>query len=212
MIGRIGFGSLTVCGLLAALIIPAHTIAQAPAPGSSAEQAAPVAQPGHVPPFPPAQVQVVMPDKGKIVLLIRTALLTLNDALQSGNYTVLRDVAAPAFREANSAARLARIFSTLAESRIDLTLVAVMAPQLTAPPTIDPNTRMLHLKGYFPGQPVQLNFQLLYQPVAGRWRLFGLSVNPATSNQAASAEGAGRHAAPRILATEPEKKGDPKKK
>jgi hypothetical protein len=59
---------------------------------------------------------------------------------------------------------------------------------------------------------VQLNFELLYQPVAGRWRVFGLSVNPATPGQATAAEGAGKHAAPRILAKEPEKKADPKKK
>jgi hypothetical protein len=59
---------------------------------------------------------------------------------------------------------------------------------------------------------VQLNFEVLYQPVAGRWRMFGLSVNPATSGQAASAEAAGKLAAPKILAKEPEKKSDPKKK
>jgi hypothetical protein len=37
---------------------------------------------------------------------------------------------------------------------------------------------MLRLKGYFPGQPVQINFEMLYQAVDGRWRLFGLSVQP----------------------------------
>jgi hypothetical protein len=154
-----------------------------------------------------------MPDQGKILLLIRTTLLTLNDAVQSGNYTVLRDVAAPSFREANSAARLAQIFGSLGQRNIDLTPVAVLTPQLAAPPSLDPRTGMLHVKGFFPGQPVQLNFEMLYQPVAGRWRLFGLSVNPAaTAGQAASAQGAGKHAAPKILAGEPEKKSDPKKK
>jgi hypothetical protein len=153
-----------------------------------------------------------MPDQNKILLLVRTTLLTLNDALQSGNYTVLRDVAAPGFREANSAARLAQIFGTLAQRGIDLTPVAILAPQLSAPPSIDPKTSMLHIKGHFPGQPVQLNFEVLYQPVAGRWRVFGLSVNPATPGQAVAAEGAGKHAAPKILAKEPDKKADPKKK
>jgi hypothetical protein len=37
---------------------------------------------------------------------------------------------------------------------------------------------MLRLKGYFPGQPVQINFEMLFQAVDGRWRLFGLSVQP----------------------------------
>jgi hypothetical protein len=239
MIHRVGFGSLAVCGLLAALADGAPAMAQSSAPGASPTQAAPAtrlappaaqptpaappagqpaqaAQPtapgGQVAPAAPAQPQVVMPDQNKILLLVRTTLLTLNDALQTGNYTVLRDVAAPSFREANSAARLAQIFGTLSQRGIDLTPVAVLAPQLTAPPSIDPKTNMLHIKGHFPGQPVQLNFEVLYQPVAGRWRVFGLSVNPATPGQAAAAEGAGKHAAPKILAKEPDKKADPKKK
>jgi hypothetical protein len=153
-----------------------------------------------------------MPDTNKILLLVRTTMLTLNDAMQTGNYTVLRDVAAPGFRDANSAARLAQIFGALAQRGIDLTPIAVITPQLATNPSIDPKTGMLHLKGHFPGQPVQLNFEILYQPVAGRWRLFGLAVNPAASGQAASAEGPGKHAAPGTLAKEPDKKGDPKKK
>ena len=44
---------------------------------------------------------------------------------------------------------------------------------------------MLRLKGYFPGQPLQINFEILYEPVAGRWRLFGLSVNAVPPTTAA---------------------------
>ena len=44
----------------------------------------------------PPQSQVMMPDAEKIVLLLRTSILTLNDALQTGNFTVLRDMGAPA--------------------------------------------------------------------------------------------------------------------
>lgn len=126
--------------------------------------------------------QVVMPDAEKIVLLLRTTLSTLNDALQTGNFTVLRDMAAPGFRDANTAARLAQSFSDLASKRVDLSPTSIIAPQLTQPPGLDKQKGMLHLKGYFPGQPVQINFEMLYQAVDGRWRLFGLSVQqgPAT--------------------------------
>ncbi len=123
--------------------------------------------------------QVVMPDAQKIVLLLRSTVLTLNDAIQTGNFTVLRDVGAPGFREANSPARLSQAFSNLASQGVDLSAVTVVAPQLTEAPALDQQKGMLHLKGYFPGQPVQINFEVLYQAVAGRWRLFGLSVQPA---------------------------------
>jgi len=126
------------------------------------------------------QPQVAMPGAEKIVLLVRISLITLDDALRTGNYTVLRDMGAPAFREANSAARLSRIFSDLAAKNVDLASVAVIAPQLSEKPGLDQEKGMLHLKGYFPGRPVQINFDLLYQAVAGRWRLFGISVQPGT--------------------------------
>jgi hypothetical protein len=134
----------------------------------------------------PAAQQVVMPDAEKIVLLIRTSLLTLNDALQTGNFTVLRDMGAPGFRDTNTAARLSQSFSDLVAKGIDLSPVSVIAPQLSEPPSLDQEKGMLHLKGYFPGTPVQVNFELLYQAVAGRWRLFGLAVQPGTPAAASS--------------------------
>jgi len=135
--------------------------------------------PGQAP--APPQPQVMMPDAEKIVLLLRTSILTLNDALQTGNFTVLRDMGAPGFRDANTAARLSQSFSDLASKNIDLSPVSIIAPQLTEAPTLDQQKGMLHLKGYFPGQQAQINFEMLYQPVDGRWRVFGLSVQPGPS-------------------------------
>jgi len=128
-----------------------------------------------------------MPDADKIVLLLRSTLLTLNDALQTGNYTVLRDMGAPGFREANTAARLTQIFAPLAAQGMDLTVAAILAPQLTEAPAIDPQRQMLRLKGFFPSQPQQINFEALYEPVAGRWRLFGISVALAQAEPQAAA-------------------------
>jgi hypothetical protein len=119
-----------------------------------------------------------MPHAEQIVLLLRTTLLTLNDALQTGNFTVLRDAAAPGFREAHSAARLSVIFADLTQRGVELSAVAIIGPQLTEAPAINAQTGMLHLKGYFPGQPVRIDFEILYQAVQGRWRVFGLSVQP----------------------------------
>ena len=119
-----------------------------------------------------------MPSAEKIVLLVRNSLITLNDALKTGNYTVLRDMGAPGFREANSAARLSQIFADLVAKKVDLSAVAVIAPQLSQKPGLDQEKGLLHLKGYFPDKTVPINFELLYQAVDGQWRLFGISVNP----------------------------------
>ncbi len=141
------------------------------------------------------QQHVAMPNAEKIVLLVRNSLITLNDALGTGNFTVLRDVAAPGFRDANSAARLSQIFANLAAQNVDLSAVAVLTPQLTEQPGLDQEKGMLHLKGYFPGELVRIDFELLYQAVDGQWRLFGIAVQPgASQGEAPSAEASGSSA------------------
>jgi hypothetical protein len=35
----------------------------------------------------------------------------------------------------------------------------------------------MRMAGFFPSVPQQVNFELLFAPVEGQWRLFGLSVN-----------------------------------
>jgi hypothetical protein len=125
----------------------------------------------------------VVPSAENIVILIRSTLLSLNDAIETGNYTVLRDLAAPSFREANSAGRLYQIFASLAAQRVNLAAVTILAPKLPQPPSIDADGR-LHITGFFPGEPVHINFELTFEAVANRWRIFGLSVTPVTSADA----------------------------
>lgn len=146
-------------------------------------QAPKAADPKEKPAAPPAS-QVTMPSAEGIVLLIRTTLLTLNDAVQTGNFTVLRDRAAPTFRDANTAARLGAIFSDLAQRGIDLAAVSILAPELAEAPAIDPQSKLLRIKGHFPGRPVRIDFDLLFQSVDGRWLLFGLSVQPVSHVEA----------------------------
>jgi hypothetical protein len=151
--------------------------------------------------------EVALPSAETIVILIRSTLLTLNDAMRTGNYTVLRDVASPSFREANTAGRLYQIFSDLSAKHIDLAAVAILGPQLQQAPSIDQNKR-LHIIGYFPGNPVQLNFDLIFEPVNGQWRLFSLSAVPAPT---ASANVSAAPASAPATTVPPAPKGKPPK-
>ena len=183
---------------------------QATAPQAKAPQAK---EPQAKPPQATQQaVPVVMPSAKQIVLLTRTALLTLNDAMQTGNYTVLHDAGAPSFRDANPPGRLAQIFSTLVARRVDLTLVAVMVPEIREA-LLDQEARLLRLAGSFPTRPMQTDFVLIFQEVSGHWRLFGISVDtspvPAATGQATGkppanvAAGAGQGKGPPILKRNP---------
>jgi hypothetical protein len=126
------------------------------------------------PPAPQQQQQLAVPLE-QALYLIRSTLLTLNDANRTGNYTVLRDLASPDFQSKNTAADLGLVFSDLRRRNFDLFSVALAAPQLTAAPSLDGNG-MLRLTGFFPTRPLQINFDLLFQNVGGQWRLFGISV------------------------------------
>jgi hypothetical protein len=129
------------------------------------------AQPANGPQNAPHPAQI---DRNGVMILIRESLLALDQANKTGNYTVLRDLGAPAF-QANSAARLSEIFAKQRNDNIDLSGVAVIDPQLTLLPQIEGNG-LLHMTGFFPSVPTQVNFDLAYAAVNGQWRLFGISV------------------------------------
>jgi len=114
-------------------------------------------------------------DRNGVLILTRSTLLALDHANKTGNYTVLRDLGSPNF-QANSAARLAEIFASQRNQDLDFSAVAVLEPQLTLLPQIEPNG-MLHMAGFFPSAPLQVNFELLFEPVNRKWKIFGVSVN-----------------------------------
>jgi hypothetical protein len=126
----------------------------------------------------PAQI-----DRNGVLILIRSSLLALDQANKTGNYTVLRDIGAPGF-QSNSAARLGEIFAKLRNDNLDLSGVAVIDPQLNLLPQIETNG-LMRMAGFFPSVPTQVNFDLLFAPVNGQWRLFGISVSIGQSGPAA---------------------------
>ena len=122
-----------------------------------------------------AQDKVVVPHNLVLVQLVRSTMIALNHANFTGNYTVLRDLGAPSFRTANTSARLAGIFSNIRGKKLELSPLLVVAPVFAPPPGID-KRGLLRLTGYFPTRPERVNFELVYQVVGNRWRLFGISV------------------------------------
>jgi hypothetical protein len=155
-------------------------IVQVGDPVQLAEAAAPAPKQGAPSPKqqPQGQAQAPKPaqiDRNGVLILIRETLLALDQANKTGNYTVLRDLGSPEF-QGNTAARLAEIFVQQRKDNIDLSGVAVIDPQLTLLPQIEANG-MMHMTGFFPSVPTQVNFELMFTPVGGRWKLFGLSVS-----------------------------------
>ncbi len=156
-----------IAGVVAALVpatVPAQTAppAPAPAPAPNTTYSAPVSG-------------VPLPDELTRARLIWATMVAVQQANESGNYSVLRDISSPSFQAANDPSRLAQIFAGIRSTNIDLSNTLLLAPTYTRPPAID-DKRMLHLEGGFGLRPTAVLFSLTFEWVSNRWKLFGIQL------------------------------------
>jgi len=156
----------------------------------------------------PARPQQVAPraapiDRNGVLILIRTTLIAVQQANQTGNYGVLWGLSAPGFQSANSPERLANLFGGLRAQNYDLSGVAVLEPQLTVLPELDDENNVMRLAGYFPSVPLQVNFNLQFTAVEGRWRLLGIGVTVGSPTPVAPSPGEAAKPEPRAAEPKP---------
>lgn len=126
-----------------------------------------------------------IPSELQLQIMIKTTLIAFNQANLTGNYTLLRDLAAPSFQQMHTAARLSEIFQSERNKNIDISPVVLLRPNLVRAPSIDARGR-LHLEGYFPSNPQAVYFVLVFQDVAEQWRLAALGVQTSVPAPAAA--------------------------
>ena len=100
----------------------------------------------------------------------------------SRNYSVLRDTSASGFQIQNDPARLAEIFAGIRAMRIDLSNALIVAPVYTGGPTLL-QADVFRAQGYFPLRPTPIFFDFYFQWEQGRWKLYGISVQPGSITQ-----------------------------
>ena len=118
------------------------------------------------------------PDDLRLLLMVRNAIIALNQANLTGNYSVLRDMGTPNFQITNSSARLAEAFSTLRARRLDISPIMFFNPKFASPPSIQ-DGQVLRATGVFPTTPEQVNFDIAFQLFGEQWMLAGIAVNVA---------------------------------
>ena len=134
-------------------------------------------------------------DRNTVLMLIRTTLVAVQQANQTGNYSVLYGLSAPGFQQANSPEKLAQVFSGLRKKGFDLSGVVVLDPQLSTLPVLYPNG-VMRMAGFFPSVPMQVYFDLQFIGVQGQWRLLAIGVDVGPPNASAPAVEAPRAAPP----------------
>ncbi len=117
----------------------------------------------------PDAARPTIPDPYKQSMLIRSTLIALSQANQTGNYSVVRDLGTPQFQAANSSAHLAEIFAALRKREIDFSPVMFFDPELVRAPSFEGS--VLRLTGLVPTKPERILFDMGFELIAGKWRL-----------------------------------------
>jgi hypothetical protein len=134
-----------------------------PAPGKPAAQA------------PQAKQELKM-ETVQLAALIKSTIMALQHANQTGNYSVLRDLGTPVFRERFDQAQLTAIFSNLRSRSVNLSPVLFLAPNLIKQPELTEGNQ-LRIVGDFPTQPLKIQYEMLFLQIDGVWRIDGLAVD-----------------------------------
>lgn len=122
-----------------------------------------------------AQAQNKVPSERAVEVLVKTSLLSFNDANITGNYAVLHDKLSKPFRQEYPPEKLKEAFKEFSEKNIDIELIAALKPTYEPLPSIDSEGKLV-VKGYFPTEPIRVNFNLAFIPSDGEWKLIRLNV------------------------------------
>jgi hypothetical protein len=123
----------------------------------------------------PTQAQLKLPNQNAQEVLIKTTLLTFNDANVTGNYSVLHAKTSKPFRDEFSPDRLKEVFKAFAEKHIDFDIIAAKTPRPTQEAKIDENGKLI-LQGYFDTTPNHVYYDLHYILSEGEWKPIEINV------------------------------------
>ena len=109
-------------------------------------------------------------------VLIKSILVTLNDAVASDNFTVFHARISQPFRDQFPPEKLRAVFKDLVEKHavFDAIVASPVVPEEDA--KID-DKGVLRLKGRFDTNPKKVKYQLGFIPSDGQWKLSGITID-----------------------------------
>jgi hypothetical protein len=139
------------------------------------QQPQPQAQPGSVVPI----TALPVPESIVVSKLLWSTMAALDQANDTANYSVVRDLGTTAFRQKNNPQTLAQIFVPLRDQRVDLADTLLFSPTYElAPHMVTPTA--FRMRGSFPMRPTAVAFDLIFAWEGG-WRLDAVAILPITS-------------------------------
>lgn len=125
--------------------------------------------------IPVAQAQNKVPSERALEALVKTSLLSFNDANITGNYEVFHAKLSKPFRDQFPPEKLKARFKDFSAKHIDFDIIAALKPTYDPAPEVDSDGRLL-VKGFFPTEPLHVYFDLKFIPSDGEWKLIGINV------------------------------------
>jgi hypothetical protein len=122
------------------------------------------------------QAQNKVPSQRALEALVKSSLLSLNDANVTGDYSVFHAKLSKPFREQFSPDQLKETFREFSDKHVDYDIIAAYAPVYGKPPVVDDEGKLL-IEGYFPTEPKRLYFKLDFIPSDGEWKLIRIKVD-----------------------------------
>ena len=123
----------------------------------------------------PAQAENVLPSVQFQEVLIKSTLLTFNDANLTGNYTVLHAKLAKPFRDKFSADKLKQAFKSFVDQNAELRGIILKPPVATTASKIDERGALV-VRGYFDTAPSRVFYEFDFLPSEGEWKPINLGV------------------------------------
>lgn len=133
----------------------------------------------------PAVSSQPVPSELELAKLVWSTMAMVDHANRSGNYSVLRDTSANGFQIQNDPSRLAEIFAPIRQLRVDLSNALIVAPVYTGGPSLL-QVDVFRIQGYFALRPTPIYFDFYFQWEQGRWKLFGISIQPGSITRPAA--------------------------
>jgi hypothetical protein len=109
-------------------------------------------------------------------VLVKTTLLTFNDANVTGNYTVLNARLSRPFRDQFDADKLKASFKDFSDRHINFDVIAAKPVIPTGDAQID-SDGVLQLRGYFDTTPKKVKYELKFIRSEGEWKASGIKVD-----------------------------------
>jgi hypothetical protein len=123
-----------------------------------------------------------VPDDDDQDILVRTTLMTFNDANMSNNYTVFYARASKEWQAQTTVEKLQAAFEPMRKKELDLAELSTADYDSSEKPTFDPDGALV-LAGVFKTDDLEVKYRLRYVKNDQAWKVIGVNVDATRSKK-----------------------------